>query len=452
MTYSIWNAPTLAPDNKFNSILTIPGSKSVTNRALILAALSNSPSTLIAPLIARDTQLMIQGLQAIGIKIENVEIDGQSAVKVTPAKLNGPAQIDVGNAGTVMRFLPPVAALANGLIHFDGDPRSHERPIDEVIKALENLGVTIEHNNKYRLPITINGSGKLTGGKLEIDASASSQFISSLLLIAPCTENGIEITNVGKSLPSMPHIEMTVEMLRQFGAKVEQIHAQNNSAAITWKVSSGKQDQSAQLRGQTLIIEPDLSNAAPFLVAAMICASKVTIRNWPSRTSQPGDQLRKILTQMGANIQLKNNDLILSSDGEIKGIDIDMGQIGELTPTIAALACFANSKTILRNIGHLRKHETDRLKAIATEFNKFATNNGKNSIPSLVVEGDDYLEINPQPLSTPGSIFNTYEDHRMATAAAILGLKVANVQVENIETTRKTLPDFPGLWRSLIGA
>ena len=175
MTYSIWKAPRLTPDNKFNSILTIPGSKSVTNRALILAALSNSPSTLIAPLIARDTQLMIKGLQAIGIKIENVEIDGQSAVKVTPAKLNGPAQIDVGNAGTVMRFLPPVAALANGLIHFDGDPRSHERPIDEVIKALENLGVTIEHNNKYRLPITINGSGKLTGGKLEIDASASSQ-------------------------------------------------------------------------------------------------------------------------------------------------------------------------------------------------------------------------------------------------------------------------------------
>jgi 3-phosphoshikimate 1-carboxyvinyltransferase len=452
MTYSIWKAPTLAPDNKFNSILTIPGSKSVTNRALILAALSNSPSTLIAPLIARDTQLMIKGLQAIGIKIENVEIDGQSAVKVTPAKLNGPAQIDVGNAGTVMRFLPPVAALANGLIHFDGDPRSHERPIDEVIKALENLGVTIEHNNKYHLPITINGSGKLNGGKLEIDASASSQFISSLLLIAPCTENGIEITNVGKSLPSMPHIEMTVEMLRQFGAKVEQIQAKNNSAAITWKVSSGNQDQSAQLRGQTLIIEPDLSNAAPFLVAAMICASKVTIRNWPSRTSQPGDQLRKILTQMGASIQLKNNDLILSSDGEIKGIDIDMGQIGELTPTIAALTCFAKSKSILQNIGHLRKHETDRLKAIATEFNKFAPNNGKNSTTSLVVEGDDYLEINPQPLSPPSSIFNTYEDHRMATAAAILGLKVANVQVENIETTRKTLPDFPGLWRSLIGA
>lgn len=445
---NLWNAPTVTSDRKFDSTLTIPGSKSVTNRALILASLANSPSTLIAPLIARDTELMIKGLQALGVNIEPTQIDGQPALKVSPNKLHGPAQIDVGNAGTVMRFLPPVAALASGLIHFDGDLRSHERPIDEVIKALEKLSVTIEHNNKYRLPITINGGGKLKGGKIEIDASASSQFISSLMLIGPVTENGLEITNTGKTLPSLPHIEMTIAMLRQFGAHVEVIPDLNHPAKVTWNVTPAK------LVGQELVIEPDLSNAAPFLVAAMICAARVTIKNWPQKTNQPGDQLRTILEKMGAKIELQknqiSNDLVLIGTGKINGIDLDMSELGELTPTIAALACFANSKSTLRNIEHLRKHETDRLRAIATEFNKFAPDNQSANKSTLVIEGPDFLEINPMQLQSPKTTFKTYEDHRMATAGAILGLKVANVQIENIETTRKTLPDFPGLWRSLL--
>ena len=448
---NLWSAPTLTPEKKFDSTLTVPGSKSVTNRALILASLSQTSSTIIQPLFARDTELMIKGLQEIGVEIEKTQVDGQAALTVMPNKLMGPAQIDVGNAGTVMRFLPPVAALANGLIHFDGDPRSHERPIDEVIKALEQLSVSIEHNNKYRLPITINGNGKLKGGRIEIDASASSQFISSLLLIGPATETGLEIINIGKSLPSLPHIQMTIAMLQQFGAKVEVMKNQNSPAKISWKVSPSK------LIGQQLVIEPDLSNAAPFLVAAMVCQSKVTIKNWPIKTNQPGDQLRHILEKMGAKIELhktKNEstcDLVLTATGQINGIDIDMSELGELTPTIAALACFANSKSRLRNIEHLRKHETDRLMAIATEFNKFVPPNNLAAGTLLVKEGQDFLEINPMPLQTPNSTFKSYADHRMATAGAILGLKVSGVQVEDIETTRKTLPDFPGLWRALLG-
>ena len=220
-----WQAPFrsgLTPASKpINAKITIPGSKSVTNRALILAALAKSPSRLRKPLSSRDTDLMVKGLQSLGISITTIKTNEGFDYEVVPNKMFGPASIDVGNAGTVMRFLPPIAALAQGLIHFDGDSRSHERPLAPVIKALEQLGVIIDHNNKYRLPLTINGSGKITGGEVEIDASSSSQFVSALLLLGPATETGITIKDIGNSLPSLPHIEMTIQMLNRFGVEVE---------------------------------------------------------------------------------------------------------------------------------------------------------------------------------------------------------------------------------------
>ena len=425
----LWRAP-FRGNNPINAAITIPGSKSATNRALILAALAKTPSTLRKPLHSRDSALMISGLRAIGCAITQ-EPNGD--LQITPGKFFGPASVDVGNAGTVMRFLPPVAALANGLIHFDGDARSHERPVGPVIRALEELGVTIEHGGKYSLPLTINGSGAIKGGTLEIDASASSQFISALLLIGPVTQIGITIKDIGKTLPSLPHIEMTIAMLQTFGAKLES--KVNESGRREWRVEPG------ELAGQDLVIEPDLSNAAPFMAAAMICGGEVVISDWPKKTAQPGDQLRNIFTQMGAKIEFAGNDLKVSGTGKIHGIDIDLHDVGELTPSIAAVAALADSPSSLRGIGHLRLHETDRLAALAAEL---------NALGGDVDEEESALHISPAPLHS--GTFHTYDDHRLATAGAIIGLAIDGIDVENIATTQKTLPDFPGAWQQMLGS
>ena len=365
-----WSAPfrggLTSVGEPVNAKITLPGSKSATNRALILAAIAKTPSRLRKP-------------------------------------------------------------LSSGLVHFDGDARSHERPLEPVIKALEQLGASIEHGNKYRLPLTINGSGEIKGGEVEVDASASSQFISALMLLGPATKNGLTIKNIGKTLPSMPHIEMTIQMLRQFGATVE---VNENS----WKVISG------DLLGQDLTIEPDLSNAAPFMAAAMICGGSVEILDWPKSTSQPGDQLRDIYAKMGAKIERSNEGLKISGSGTISGIDIDLHDVGELTPSIAAVAALASSPSTLRGIAHLRLHETDRLAALASEI---------NNLGGDVTEGPGELLIKPSKL-VASQIFKSYEDHRMATAGAIMGLAVKDLIVENIETTKKTLPDFPGMWQEML--
>jgi 3-phosphoshikimate 1-carboxyvinyltransferase len=428
----MWPAP-FRGSKPINARVVIPGSKSVTNRALILAAQAQSPSILRRPLVSRDSELMVTGLRKLGVGVEVIE----QAWKITPAPLKGPASIDVGNAGTVMRFLPPLAALAEGRISFDGDPRSHERPLGPVINALEELGISIDHGNRYSLPLSLAGTGKIPGGEIDIDASASSQFLSALLLIAPSTTNGITARHTGGELPSMPHIEMTVQMLRDFGATVH-VDASKN----IWRVEPGV------LHGKDLVIEPDLSNAAPFLSIAMVCGGSITIADWPENTTQPGDQLRTLLSNMGAEISHNLDGLTLRANSEkskyrdapkILGIDVDLHDVGELTPSIAALAALADSPSHLRGIAHLRLHETDRLAALTSEI---------NSIGGKVSEEHSALHFEPSPLHA--GIFHTYEDHRLATAGAVIGLVTQGIEVENIATTRKTLTDFPGLWKSLV--
>ena len=444
---AMWPAP-FRGSQPVHARVVIPGSKSVTNRALILAAQAESPSILRRPLISRDSELMVAGLRQLGIKIEEIEVESSSgagtsagtkelAWKITPAPLKGPATIDVGNAGTVMRFLPPLAALAQGNISFDGDPRSHERPLGPVIKALEELGISIDHGNRYSLPLSLVGTGKIPGGEIDIDASASSQFLSALLLIGPSTVKGITARHIGGELPSMPHIEMTVEMLRDFGATV---HV--DAAKKTWRVEPGA------LQGKDLMIEPDLSNAAPFLSIAMVCGGSITIADWPVKTTQPGDQLRTLLRDMGASVSLNSDGLTLTANSEksslrdapkIIGIDVDLHDVGELTPSIAALAALADSPSHLRGISHLRLHETDRLAALTNEI---------NAIGGKVSEEPSALHFEPSQLHA--GVFHTYEDHRLATAGAVIGLVTAGIEVENIATTGKTLTDFPGLWKSLV--
>jgi 3-phosphoshikimate 1-carboxyvinyltransferase len=431
-TNNFWPAPVAS--GPVDATVTVPGSKSVTNRGLVLAALAAEPSWLRLPLRSRDTLLMAEALRAMGVGIEEGVGPDRSgeAWRVIPAGLHGPATVDVGNAGTVMRFLPPVAALADGPVRFDGDPRSYERPLSGVLNALRALGARIDDGGRGSLPLTVHGSGALDGGPVEIDASASSQFVSALLLSGPRYNQGVEVRHTGPALPSMPHIRMTVDMLRAAGAQVDT--PESGGEQNVWRVTS------SALLGLDLVVEPDLSNAQPFLAAALVTGGRVTIPDWPERTTQPGDALREIFTAMGGSCELTDEGLIFTGTGRIHGIDIDLSEVGELTPGIAAVAALADSESVLRGVGHLRLHETDRLAALTKEINELGGD---------VTETEDGLCIRPRPLH--GGIFHTYDDHRLATAAAVLGLAVDGVQVENIATTGKTLPDFPNLWNGMLG-
>jgi len=397
----------------------------VTNRALVLAVQSPDESLLKSPLHSRDTELMAMALTALGFSITN-EANGDWRVQKS-SRVVDEVRIDVGNAGTVMRFLPPVAALVPGTFHFDGDARSHERPLGPVISALRELGAEIHDNNRGSLPFTLVSDGTLRGGIVEIDASASSQFVSALLLVGASTELGIRVRHIGASLPSLPHIEMTIKMLRKSGVAVDVV------GTAEWFVAPGK------VNAQNYVIEPDLSNAAPFLAAALLTGGDVTIKDWPSDTTQPGDQLRSIFAKMGGDISFTEVGLRLQGGVSVSGIDIDLHDVGELTPIIAAVAALASTPSHLRGIGHLRLHETDRLTALAHEL---------NALGGDVIEHPTSLEIRPAALH--GGTFHTYEDHRLATAGAVLGLIVPKIQVENMETVGKTMPTFPTLWQELV--
>ncbi|MEU7698428.1 3-phosphoshikimate 1-carboxyvinyltransferase [Streptomyces sp. NPDC015492] len=429
----LWPAPYAR--GAVDATVTVPGSKSVTNRALVLAALASEPGWLRRPLRSRDTLLMAEALRTLGVRIEEgVGPDGSGeAWRIIPSPLRGPASVDVGNAGTVMRFLPPVAALADGPVRFDGDPRSHERPLHGVIDALRALGARIDDEGRGALPLTVHGAGGLDGGTVEIDASSSSQFVSALLLSAPRFNQGVEVRHVGSRLPSLPHIRMTVDMLRAVGAQVDE--PEHGGAPNVWRVAP------SALRGRDLVVEPDLSNAQPFLAAALVTGGRVTVPDWPARTTQPGDALRTIFTEMGGSCELTEAGLTFTGTGRIHGIDVDLGEVGELTPGIAAVAALADSPSTLRGVAHLRLHETDRLAALTKEINELGGD---------VTETEDGLHIRPRPLH--GGVFRTYHDHRMATAGAIIGLAVEGVEIEDVATTAKTLPDFPRMWTEMLGA
>lgn len=438
---ALWPAPFAS--GTIDATVTVPGSKSVTNRALILASLAADPGWLRRPLRSRDTLLMADALRSLGIGIEET-VSSNSSVsglpegrgeswRVLPAMPRGSVSVDVGNAGTVMRFLPPLAALAHGPVRFDGDRRSHERPLHGVIDALRVLGARIEDDGRGALPLTVHGTGSMDGGTVEVDASSSSQFISALLLSGARFNQGVEVRHRGGPLPSMPHIRMTVQMLRSIGAQVDT--PESGGELNVWRVSPGA------LLGRDLVIEPDLSNAQPFLAAALLTQGSVTIPDWPAETTQPGDALRQIFTQMGGNCTLDDRGLTLTGGGRVFGIDADLSEVGELTPVIAAVAALAEGESVLRGVGHLRLHETDRLAALTREI---------NALGGDVTETEDGLRIRPRQLH--GGVFHTYEDHRLATAGAVLGLVTKDVEVENIATTGKTMPDFPELWHGMLAS
>jgi 3-phosphoshikimate 1-carboxyvinyltransferase len=422
MTTPTWAAP--HAEVPVRATVRLPGSKSQTNRALVLSALARTPSTLVAPLVSRDTGLMADGLRALGVEIS--ESDGEW--QVVPHPLVGPARVDVGNAGTVMRFLPPVSAFATGDVTFDGDPRARERPIAPVVQALRDLGADVSADQD-RLPLTVHGRGWLLGGSVVIDASLSSQFVSALLLAAPRCADAVEVRHRGGRLPSGAHIDMTVEMLRAAGAIVEHVDDQ------TWRVEPGP------VQVGRLHVEPDLSNAAPFLAAAVVTGGRVTVPGWPVRTTQAGDALRHLLPRFGASVEHDGDGLTVTGPGRVEGIDVDLGDVGELAPVLVAVCALAGGPSRLRGIAHLRHHETDRLAAMATEI---------TALGGDVRETDDGLVIAPRPLH--GGVVPTYDDHRLATMAAVLGLCVPGIEVADVATTAKTLPGFVDLWTEMLAA
>ena len=415
----------------------IPGSKSLTNRFLVLAALGDQPSVIRKPLVARDTLLMIKALEAMGTGVEFYD----NELFIYPAPLHG-ADVHVGLAGTVMRFLPALAMVASGPVNFDGDEAARVRPMDPVVAAIKQLGVEVDHTVDAEghavLPLTVRGHGEVGGGRITIDASASSQFISALLLAAPRMVGGLELRHSGGAIPSTPHLDMTVRVLQNAGIEVftfpkDAGPVREGHPAVRWLVLPGIPDVG------NVEVEPDLSNAGPFLAAAMVTGGTVSIPGWPRLTQQPGAILHQILVEMGADAELKNNRLTIRGPDQIRPLDMDMHDVGELVPTIAAVAAFADGTSYLRNIGQLRHHETDRLAAICTELGRVG---GK-----AWTEGDD-LVIEPAWLH--GGVIKTYEDHRMATFGAILGLRTPGIEVENIATTSKTLPQFPHMWGDLV--
>lgn len=390
----------------------------------MLSAVADGESRIERPLHARDTLLMADALRTLGVTIEG---EG-SAWRVVPGPLHG-GVVDTGLAGTVMRFVPPVAALAHGAVTFDGDERARDRPMWTLIEALRQAGVVIDDAGRGRMPFTVRGTGAVPGGLVDIDASLSSQFVSALLLAGARYDKGIEVVHSGeRGLVSVPHIAMTVQVLREAGVEVTQ------PSPTSWRVAPGP------VQAHDMVIEPDLSNAAPFLAAALVTGGEVTVPGWPASTTQAGDAVRDLLRQMGGEVWLDEDGLTVRGTGTIAPLEADLRHVSELVTVIAALAALADGPSRLTGLAHTRGHETDRISALRSDI---------NNLGGEVTQTVDELRITPRVLHA--GVWNSYADHRMATAGALIGLAVDGVEVEDIATTSKTLPDFPGMWSRMLG-
>jgi 3-phosphoshikimate 1-carboxyvinyltransferase len=408
-----------------HATVTVPGSKSQTNRALVLAALAtpHGTSTVSGALRSRDTDLMIGAVQTLGVAVvgDDAELTISGAIAPKPG-----ARVDCGLAGTVLRFVPPVAALSSEVVTFDGDEQARVRPIAPLLDALRGLGVDIDGDG---LPFSVRGAGTVAGGTVEIDASASSQFVSGLLLSGAAFTDGLTIVHTGESVPSAPHVAMTVSMMRDAGVDVD------DTQANRWRVAPGP------IAARHWAIEPDLSSAVPFLAAAVVSGGIVRVTGWPQLSIQPADTILSILEKLGSAVRHSSSYIEVQGSGAYQGFDVDLHDVGELTPAVAALAALAATGSVsqLRGIAHLRGHETDRLAALSAEI---------NGLGGQCAETPDGLVITAHPLH--GGVWQSYADHRMATAGAIVGLRVPGVEVQDIGTTAKTLPDFPLLWADML--
>lgn len=470
-----WPAPPAR--GPLDATVALPGSKSLTARALVLAAVAEAPTTLTGVLRSRDTDLMLTALTALGARFE--EIDGDpTRLRAYSAPLpahvetgpDGVGRIDVGLAGTVMRFVPPLAAIADAPVVFDGDRAARLRPLGPLLDALAELGAEVTClGEPSRLPVRVGpGDGALRRPvdpahperphRVSVDASASSQFLSALLLVGPLLPGGLAVTAVGH-ITSLPHVTMTVAGLRERGIVVEEPEmpgepdgsADSATAAVrerTWIVHPGRPT------GGRADIEPDLSNAGAFLAAALVAGGEVRIPGWPAPTTQAGDAWRELLPRLGGAVELRDGPgdartLVVHGTGAsgLRGIDADLSAVGELTPVVAALAALASEHghpSRLRGIAHLRGHETDRLAALVTEITR---------VGGIARQTDDGLMIDALPAGERlhPALLRSYADHRIAAFAALIGLGVPGTELDDVECTSKTLPGFPALWAGMLG-
>ncbi|MDX2377074.1 3-phosphoshikimate 1-carboxyvinyltransferase [Microbacterium sp. LRZ72] len=424
---SPWSAPPAA--GPLHATLALPGSKSLTGRELVLAALAEGPSRLTAPLHSQDSARMIEALTALGVRVDEVEGTGRyggDLVVTPPTTLAGSTTIDCGQAGTVMRFVTPLAGFARGDVEFTAHASALHRPMGEMVHALREVGVDVDDGGRWALPFTVRGRGHVRGGEVHIDASRSSQFVSGLLLAAARFDVGIHLMHTGDRLPSIPHIDMTIECLAHRGAHVEK------PAPNEWVLAPGP------LRAKDIAIEPDLSNAAPFLAAAMVAGGSVSVTGWPAHSTQPGALLTDILHRAGARLSRTPEALTLTGDG-VRAFDIDLSAAGELAPTLVGLAALADGPSTVTGIGHIRLHETDRIRALV---------DGINALGGDARELPDGIRVVPRPLS--GGLWRSHHDHRMATTGALIGLAVPGVQIDDLGVTAKTLPQFEQLWNEML--
>jgi 3-phosphoshikimate 1-carboxyvinyltransferase len=428
-----WASPAAA--GPVRARVQLPSSKSITNRALVLAALSDGPSVIGNPLRARDTRLAADALRALGTEIT----ESRTSWRVAPGQPapGSSVSVHVGNAGTVMRFVPGVAALTSAVVAFDGDARARQRPVGPILAALRQLGVEIEDGGRGAVPFTVRGTGAVRGGAVVLDASGSSQLVSGLLLAAPRFGQGVEVRHSGPPVPSAPHIAMTVRMLRAAGASAEELGSglPGSARPEAWRVLPGRLDLGS------VTVEPDLSNAGPFLAAALVTGGTVTIPDWPQDSLQAAGAILDVLGQMGAEHSFGADGLTVTGRGRVRGVTADLRDVAELAPVLTAVAAAAESPSVFTGLAHIRAHETDRLAALAKEV---------NALGGDIAELPDGLQIRPRPLRA-AEPFGTYDDHRMVMAAAVLGLAVPGLRVAGAETVAKTFPDFMDAWASMLG-
>jgi 3-phosphoshikimate 1-carboxyvinyltransferase len=445
-----WAAPLAA--TAVRASVRLPGSKSMTNRALILAALADTPTQIVGPLQARDTHLMACAISALGATVETdggppgeITRAGQQAPPtwtVTPGWAAGKTTVDVGNAGTVLRFVPPAAALAAAEVQFTGDPRVAQRPVGELLAGLRQAGVEISDGGRGAIPFIVHGRGRVRGGTVTLDASSSSQLVSGLMLAAPRYSRGLEIVHQGARIPSAPHIAMTVAMLTNSGAEVEFSSAARSAAGNGSRIAPDRWlIRPGRLTPDAITVEPDLSNAAPFLAAALVTGGTVTFPGWPAASLQAASQILDVLSQMGASWMSTPAGLRIEGTGRIRGITADLRDVSELAPVLTALAALADSPSEFTGIGHMRLHESDRLAALAGEI---------GALGGVVTELPDGLRVQPRPLRAGADPFDSHDDHRLVMAAAVLGLAVPGLRVRNAATVGKTFPAFAALWLEML--
>lgn len=449
---SLWSAPVAA--HPLHATVAVPGSKSLSNRYLVLAALGKRPVTLRGLLRSRDTELMMDALRALGVRCQ-VDASCETTVVVTPPAdgvLRGNVAVYCGLAGTVMRFVPALALYANGAVRFDGDRQAYARPMEPLLDGLRQLGAqVIYHGTPGFLPFTVVPPSpehmhalaeRHAGGEpvaVSMDASMSSQFISGMLLAASRLPFALRVCHTGAQVPSMPHIRMTVADIAAAGGSVAV-----DDTAMSWTVAPA-----ALQLPERVDVEPDLSNAAPFLGAALLAGGTVSVPYWPEHTTQPGGLLPNLLADMGADVSFPTRDGVrycqVRGNGVIHGLGTcDLRAAGELAPSLAALLAVADAPTSITGIAHLRGHETDRLAALVTEIRR---------VGGEAEELADGIALAGTPVSRlRGATMDTYADHRMATFAAMLGLVVPDIVVRDVQTTRKTLPDFVDMWSAMLAS